>query len=111
MFLNNVPFELFEIAASFKNTDFQPHDIWLLDTQEFQLWVSLKCEPDVGIYVRFRRGQTPLFRTHECYVGTSGTEFSPWTNRDDVISRFCDWYLTVFEYRHQDNPDLNENAA
>jgi hypothetical protein len=102
MILSNLPIELFEIAASFKDTDFQPSDILMLDSQEFELWVPLKRELEVGIYVKFRRGLEPTYNFHETYSGWMPEEFRPWVNRDEAVSKFCDWYLETFERNYNE---------
>ena len=92
MWISNIPNELFEIAASFKDTAFKIDSFVLLELNEFQLRICSKEESEVAIYIRFIIGNHPIFFFGEAYGG-NGTDYEKWTNTEDVIKRFDKWYL------------------
>lgn len=105
MWISNIPNELFEIAASFKDSAFKIDSFVLLELNEFQLRVCSKEEPDVAIYIRFIIGKQPVFFFGEAYGG-SGTDYEIWTNTEDVIEKFDKWYLEEIEPNNNDEYDF-----
>lgn len=90
----NIPMSLFKIAASFEDSDFKVTELMLLDSQEFQLNIGLKCEPDVMIVIRFLPDKIQ-YLVGESYSGHY-SEFYPWVNSAESIERFKQLYLEYF---------------
>jgi hypothetical protein len=97
MFLEGIPSELFEIAASFKDTDFRVNNLIMLELNEFQIRVEFKREPDAAIYFRFVRNKETIVSFGEANGGAYSDNFK-WSNRDDVIQKFINWYNQLFDY-------------
>lgn len=96
MFFYNVPQELFEIAASFKDTNFVIDSIGLLELNEFQMRICLKNEDDFAIYARFIKGQEPIISFGEALAGTYTDNFT-WTSCEEVIKKFSNWYFEMMQ--------------
>jgi len=93
--LENLPIELFEIAAQFKNKGFNRFSVSIVDTQEYELSFYLASENELSVIVRFKYGKVS-YQFWEAYAG-SGTGFQPWTNSSAVLNQFSQWVKSFGE--------------